>query len=67
MDTCIQTGNKASLSPIGLFNQVNRIFEEVFREAQKEVHKRARDLLSLEIRMQVSVDPLIALNVGYYM
>ncbi|NNM84059.1 hypothetical protein HKL94_02475 [Candidatus Parcubacteria bacterium] len=60
-------GNKSPLSLAGLLSQVNRIFEEVFREAQKEVHKRARERLPLEMRMHVSVDPLIALNIRHYM
>ncbi len=67
MDTGTQTGKEAPLSPVKLFNQVNRVFEGVFREAQKEVRKRARERLSLEVRMHASIDPLIALNIGHYM
>jgi hypothetical protein len=50
-----------------LFNKLNRIFEDVYRNAERDVRRNAVERLPLEMRMLARADALIALNIGYAM
>jgi hypothetical protein len=63
-DSELYDGQNKHPSPVELFNRLHLLFENVLREAQREVYKNAVMRLSLERRMHTSTDSLIALNVG---
>jgi hypothetical protein len=70
--TCIpidETGAEDHLSPAELFNELNRLFEEILQKGRKEIQKKVLVRFSLEERMRpgVGLDLLIALNLGHYM